>query len=76
MSHSMTIRLGASHWDATVHSAGGDTTFDFRTMTKDQRRQWYAAFMSSVRTMLGSTSDRPLLARHRRRNRRAHPNGR
>jgi hypothetical protein len=44
--HSLTIRMGAPNWDATL--ADG-TRFDFRTMTTDQRKRWYGAFMSSVR---------------------------
>lgn len=44
--HSLTIRMGAAAWDATL--ADG-TRFDFRTMTTPNRKRWYGAFMSSVR---------------------------
>jgi hypothetical protein len=69
MTHSITIRMGASHWDATIHP---DTRFDFRTMTTDQRKAWYRAFMDSVRTMYGKGDERPPRRRrhgykHRRR---------
>lgn len=56
--HSLTIRMGAAHWDATIYDprarASGypPVNFNFRTMTRDQRRQWYGAFMASVRKML------------------------
>ena len=46
MKHSLTIRMGAAHWDARL--ATGEH-FDFRKMNYDQRRMWYGAFMSSVR---------------------------
>jgi hypothetical protein len=48
MKHSLTIRMGAANWDATVTNG---PRFDFRTMTTPQRKQWYGAFMSSVRKM-------------------------
>ncbi len=38
---SITIRIGAAHWDATL--ADG-TNFDFASMTSNERRQWYRAF--------------------------------
>ena len=44
--HSLTIRMGAAAWDATL--ADG-TRFDFRTMKTPDRKRWYGAFMSSVR---------------------------
>jgi len=46
MKHSMTIRMGASHWDATLTDG---TCFDFRQMDTAARKRWYGAFMSSVR---------------------------
>lgn len=48
MKHSLTIRMGAAHWDATL--ASGEN-FDFREMTTEQRKKWYGAFMSSVRKL-------------------------
>lgn len=47
--YSMTIRMGAPHWDATIHDPL--THFDFRTMTRAERSKWYGAFMGSVRKM-------------------------
>jgi hypothetical protein len=52
MKYSMTIRMGAAHWDASVHQKNGSSAlFNFRTMDRDDRRRWYGAFMSSVRKM-------------------------
>ena len=48
----LTIRMGAANWDATVIHQGRPINFNFRTMTRDQRRQWYGTFMSSVRKNL------------------------
>lgn len=53
---SLTIRMGAAHWDATLPDG---TRFDFRTMTSAQRREWYGVFMSAVRSALGSGDSRP-----------------
>lgn len=52
MKPSLTIRMGAAHWDATL--ASGEH-FNFRKMDYDARRKWYGAFMGSVRRMLGVT---------------------
>jgi hypothetical protein len=49
MKHTMTIRMGAPAWDATIITANGPVRFDFRQMTTPQRKQWYGAFMASVR---------------------------
>ena len=46
--YSLTIRMGATEWSATL--ANGQR-FDFRKMTTDQRKQWYGIFMSSVRKL-------------------------
>jgi hypothetical protein len=68
--YSMTIRMGAPHWDATIHKDG--TRFDFRTMTTDQRKVWYRTFMDSVRQMYGKGDERPPRRRkYQRRKRRA-----
>jgi len=64
----MTIRLGAAHWDATIHQTG--TVFNFRTMTLDQRRRWYRLFMDSVRALYGKGNEKP--PRRSRRRRRLH----
>lgn len=64
---SMTIRMTAAHWDATIHSPKGDTCFDFRTMDTDQRRRWYRMFMDSVRAVYGKGDDRPPRKVRRRR---------
>lgn len=65
---SMTIRMGAAHWDATIHQS--NTVFDFRRMTVDQRKAWYRAFMDSVRAVYGKGEERRR-PRFRRRPRRA-----
>jgi hypothetical protein len=45
-----TIRMGAAHWDASIPTSEGAVLhFDFRGMTKDERRQFHAAFMSAYR---------------------------
>jgi hypothetical protein len=48
--YSMTIRMGAAHWDATIHNP--HTVFDFRDMERKDRSRWYGTFMASVRKML------------------------
>lgn len=58
--HTITIRLGAAAWDATL--ADG-THWDFRAMDTNQRKQWYGAFMDSVRAFYRKPRHRP---RHRR----------
>jgi hypothetical protein len=56
--YSMTIRMGAAHWDATIDAPRArragypPVRFNFRTMKRDDRRRWYGAFMASVRKML------------------------
>lgn len=55
---SVTIRMGAAHWDAHVHGTNVDAVFDFRKMTRDDRRRWYRAFMDSVRAVYGKPQDR------------------
>lgn len=54
---SMTIRMGAAHWDATIHAT--NTRFNFREMNTDQRKRWYRAFMDSVRTLYGNGTEKP-----------------
>jgi hypothetical protein len=49
LKYSLVIRMGAPHWDATLHSQGTATHFDFRLMNTDQRKAWYGAFMDTVR---------------------------
>lgn len=44
---SVTIRMGAPYWDATIKGQ----RFDFRTMSYDQKKLWYGAFMDGVRTI-------------------------
>lgn len=53
----MTIRMGAAHWDATIRPSAATNVlpihFDFRKMTRDERRVWYRTFMDSVRAVYG-----------------------
>lgn len=53
--HSMTIRLGASRWDATLSDG---TVFDFSTMTHRQANDWYGAFLASVYQVYGHNDRR------------------
>lgn len=43
------IRMGAAQWDATIPTADGDLHFDFRRMSRDDRRKFHAAFMAAYR---------------------------
>ena len=67
MKHSMTIRMGAARWDATIHSKDGSSdTFDFRKMDRPARSKWYGAFMSSVRQMINGPTPQPTRRRRRK----------
>lgn len=52
MKSSVTIRMGAAHWDATVQANGRPVHFDFRKMDRTQRGRWYGTFMAAVRKTL------------------------
>lgn len=52
---SMTIRIGAAHWDATM--ADG-TNFDFASMTSAQRKEWYGHFGDAVWAIYGKNDRR------------------
>lgn len=45
--HSATIRLGAAHWDVTLHTDTGNHTFDMRKMDRHQRGKFHGQFMSA-----------------------------
>lgn len=47
---SITIRMGASHWDVIVPTEKGPVQFNLRDMTKDQRRQFHSEFMAAYRS--------------------------
>lgn len=50
--HATIIRLGAAHWDAAIPDAEGNRlTFNLRTMTRDERRKFHAAFMNAYRAV-------------------------
>lgn len=49
----LTIRMGAAHWDATVHRADGDYRYDFREMSREERRQWHGQLMTGARRIYG-----------------------
>lgn len=49
--HTVTIRMGAAHWDVTVESAGSSTTFDLRKMDRHQRGKFHGQFMAAFRKM-------------------------
>ena len=44
-----TIRMNATQWSVTVQTDQGPLAFDLRKMTKDERRQFHAAFMGAYR---------------------------
>lgn len=48
-SHTVTIRMGAAHWDVTVDGVG---TFDLRKMDRTQRGQFHGTFMASIRKVI------------------------
>lgn len=67
--HSVVIRLGAAHWDVSMHPAQGDPLhFDLRSMTKDERRQFHAQFMAAYRTTHPMYQQAPKRRRKRRSN--------
>lgn len=46
--HSICIRMGAAHWDATILGPK-PVRFDFRKMPYAHKRRWYEEFMAAVR---------------------------
>lgn len=44
-----TIRMGAAHWDVQIPTAEGVLHFDFRRMSRDEKRKFHAAFMAAYR---------------------------
>lgn len=52
MKPSVTIRMGAAHWDVTIHQPNGDLSFDLRAMERKDRGRFYGTFMTSVRKMM------------------------
>lgn len=64
---SITIRMGATAWDATLDDG---TRFDFRQMTTEQRKEWYGVFMDTVRSLhREATRRRPRRSKARSRKR-------
>lgn len=50
MKNRATIRMGATDWSTTVRGANGEPVrFDFRTMTKEARRQFIIMFVRTFR---------------------------
>jgi len=47
--HTVTIRMGAAHWDVTVKGAG---QFNLRTMDRSERAKFHGAFMGAVRKII------------------------
>ena len=45
------IRMGAAKWDATIPTTDGQKPlhFDLSKMTRDERREFHAAFMAAYR---------------------------
>ncbi len=55
----LTIRMGASHWDATVHRADGDDYhYDFRQMTYAERGEWHRQLMAGAHRIYGDNDQR------------------
>lgn len=47
----VTIRMGAAYHDVTIKTPGGSVVvFDFRTMSKDEKRVFHREFMNAFRT--------------------------
>lgn len=59
---SLTIRIGAAHWDATLPDG---TCFDFSTMTPAERKSWYGAFGNTVWKLYGRNYDRWMRSQRR-----------
>lgn len=46
----VTIRMGAAHWDATIAPPEGEQLhFDFRQMAKRERSDFHREFMNAFR---------------------------
>jgi len=48
-SPSVTIRMGATHWDVAIKGAG---LFNLRSMTREQRGRFHGQFMAAVRKQM------------------------
>jgi len=47
---SVTVRMGAAHWDVTIPTPAGDTvSFDLRTMDRNERGKFHGQFMAAFR---------------------------
>jgi hypothetical protein len=56
------IRMGAAHWDASIPTSEGEVLrFNFRRMSKDERRQFHASFMGAYR-LINPMKERKLAA--------------
>lgn len=54
MKHTVTIRLGAANWDATIATAAGPVRFDLRDLYRNRKLgPWYGKFMGAVRQTYG-----------------------
>ncbi|UGA46837.1 hypothetical protein HU230_0012640 [Bradyrhizobium quebecense] len=50
MKTSVTIRMGAAHHDVTIKKPDGSKViFDYRTMSKDEKRVFHREFMNAFR---------------------------
>lgn len=50
MKNRITIRMGASAWDATVNHNGQEVNFDFHKLTRDERAAFHRELMNAFRT--------------------------
>lgn len=53
MKHTITIRLGAAHWDATIATADGPLHFNIRAMTREQKGKFFAALRDMAQQAYG-----------------------
>lgn len=50
--HTITIRMGAAHWDATIEQDGHQPLhFNFRSMERRARSDFHREFMNAFRAM-------------------------
>jgi hypothetical protein len=47
----ITIRMGAAHWDARIHQGSDEMRFDFRTMDRKERSAFHRELMNAFRQM-------------------------
>ena len=51
MGNRTVIRMGAVEWSASIPTSKGTLHFNFRKMTRDERREFHREFMSAYRNL-------------------------